>query len=304
MKKKVLFTSLILSSAAYLFSEYFFKLAMTPFHKEFDSKELNGQDPIYPEKVWLQNFKKQSWSLKVNKKISLFANYLNHHSDKTVILLHGFMSDGDSMAGFAKMFYDFGFNVLLPDARSHGRSSGKYIGYGWVEKDDIRRWIEKVIARNSQDQKIVVMGHSMGAATTMMVSGLKLPSQVKCFIEDCGYSDVTKEIIHQAQHEVGVPKTVCKPAVKAISGLNKLRNGFFLKNASSIKQLKKNTRPILFIHGAKDNIVPSQMVYENYKAANEPKELWVTPLAGHAQSFSMYKKQYRQKVKVFLDKYC
>nr|WP_258381177.1 hypothetical protein [Lactobacillus helveticus] len=53
---------------------------------------------------------------------------LDNHSKKTAILLHGFMSDDDSMAGFAKMFYDLGYNVLLPDAQARGRSSGEYMG--------------------------------------------------------------------------------------------------------------------------------------------------------------------------------
>lgn len=74
------------------------------------------------------------------------------------------MSDSDSMGGFAKMFYDFGYKVLLPDARTHGRSAGKYIGYGWVEKEDIRNWINQVIAKNGENSKTIVMGQSMGGA--------------------------------------------------------------------------------------------------------------------------------------------
>lgn len=62
------------------------------------------------------------------------------------------------------MFYDFGYNVLLPDARTHGRSAGKYIGYSWVEKEDIRNWINQVIAKNGENSKTIVMGQSMGGA--------------------------------------------------------------------------------------------------------------------------------------------
>lgn len=302
MKKKLLFSSLALAGVG-LVSEYFFKFAMTSFNKEADSKELLPDDPLYDDKVWFSNFKKQEWALKADENLVLFANYLDNHSDKTAVLLHGFMSDGDSMAGFAKMFYDFGYNVLIPDARAHGRSSGKYIGYGWVEKDDIVGWINKIIAKNGSKQKIVVMGQSMGGATSMMVSGMKLPEQVKCFIEDCGYSNVEKEITYQAKNAVGLPEVSCKPIVKAVSLINKAKNGFFLRDASCLKQLSKNTRPFLFIHGAKDQVVPSEMVYENYAATKAPKELWVTPLAKHAESYPMYKKQYREKVKNFLNKY-
>ena len=93
------------------------------------------------------------------------------------------------------------------------------------------------------------------------------------------------------------------PWVEAISGINKVKNGFFLGQASSVEQLKKNTRPFLFIHGGKDHFVPTEMVYQNYAATDAPKEIWIAPLAGHALSYPMYKKEYQKTVKAFLDKY-
>lgn len=159
MKKKLLLSSALIAGAGlFAASEYFFKMAMTPFNKKADSKELSGKDPLYRDKVWFRDFSKKKWTLKTDSGITLFAQYLDQHAKKTAILLHGFMSDGDSMAGFAKMFYDFGYNVLVPDARAQGRSEGKYIGYGWVEKDDILRWIYQVIDQTGTNAKIVIMG--------------------------------------------------------------------------------------------------------------------------------------------------
>ncbi len=304
MKKKIILSSLTLAGLGWLaISDYFFKYAMTTYKKKPESKELSGRDALYRDKLGFKEFEKQEWILRVDSNISLYANYLDNHSKKTTILLHGFMSDGDSMAGFAKMFYDLGYNVLLPDARAHGRSSGEYIGYGWVEKDDILRWIKKAIGYTGDDTQIVVMGQSMGGATAMMVSGLKLPKQVKAFIEDCGYSSVKEEVDYQASNLFGLPKVIRKPLIKTMSGINRIENGFFLKRASSVKQLRKNTRPFLFIHGGKDHFVPTEMVYQNYAATNAPKFLWVAPLAGHALSYPMYKNKYRQVIKAFLKKY-
>lgn len=304
MKKKIIISSLTLAGLGWLaLSDYFFKYAMTTYKKKPESKELSGRDALYQDKVWFKDFEKQEWILKADSNISLYANYLDHHSKKTAILLHGFMSDGDSMAGFAKMFYDFGYNVLLPDARAHGRSSGEYIGYGWVEKDDILRWINKIIANTGKDVQIVVMGQSMGGATTMMVSGLKVPEQVKAFIEDCGYSSVEEEIEYQAGNLFDLPKVIRKPLIKTMSGINKIKNGFFLKQASSIRQLNRNKRPFLFIHGGKDHFVPAEMIHKNYAATSAPKELWIAPLAGHALSYPMYKHKYQEVVKAFLKKY-
>ena len=42
-------------------------------------------------------------------------------------------------------------------------------------------------------------------------------------------------------------------------------------------------RPILFIHGDADNVVPVEMSKKLFAAAKEPKELWIVPGAGHLE---------------------
>lgn len=59
----------------------------------------------------------------------------------------------------------------------------------------------------------------------------------------------------------------------------------------------------MFIHGGKDHLVPTEMVYQNYAVTDAPKEIWVASLAGHALSYPMYKNKYRKRVKAFFDKY-
>lgn len=143
----------------------------------------------------------------------------------------------------------------------------------------------------------------MGGATAMMTSGEKLPKQVKAIVEDCGYTNVKDEIEHEAQTLYHLPAVPRFPLVEILSGINKMKVGYYLGDASSIQQLKKNTRPILFIHGAKDNFVPTKMVYQNYHASRSPKQLWIVPGAGHAKSFATHPGQYRQHLQAFLQKY-
>ena len=54
MKKKLLLTSLLVAGTGFaIASDYFFKMAMTPFNKKPDSKKLSGKDSLYRNKVWL-----------------------------------------------------------------------------------------------------------------------------------------------------------------------------------------------------------------------------------------------------------
>ena len=54
----------------------------------------------------------------------------------------------------------------------------------------------QVLARVGEDAEIVLHGLSMGAATVLMVSGERLPEQVKAIIEDCGYTSVSVSYTH------------------------------------------------------------------------------------------------------------
>lgn len=81
----------------------------------------------------------------------LDANYIpEKNSNKTAVLLHGFCNNKDIMAPYAAMFHQLGYNVLIPDARAHGQSQGKYIGYGWPEKYDVRKWVKKDLAKKGK----------------------------------------------------------------------------------------------------------------------------------------------------------
>ena len=55
-------------------------------------------------------------------------------STKAVIISHGYKGNGETMANYAKMFHELGFNVLLPDDRGHGQSAGNssYLGSQWA----------------------------------------------------------------------------------------------------------------------------------------------------------------------------
>lgn len=167
----------------------------------------------------------------------------------------------------------------------------------------MRKWSQQVIKQTGQRSEIAIMGVSMGGATTMMTSGLKLPKQVKCFIEDCGYTNAKNEIEHEAQALYGMPAFPRFPLVEVLSLVSRVKAGYFLGDASSLKQLHKNKKPMLFIHGSKDKFVPTEMVYKNYRATSGPKQLLVVKGATHAESIEHNHRLYKKTVVKFLRKY-
>lgn len=285
---------------------YFYKVAVVPAPKAFLSKpvEIKLGNVLYPAHKWYQEVTKARWhEISATDHLKLDANYIPaaKPTAKTAIVAHGFMSDKGKMFQYAYMFHHLGYNVLLPDASGHGDSQGNVIGYGWPDRLDYVKWIKKVIANNGTDSKIVVFGVSMGGATTMMVSGVKnVPHQVKAYIEDCGYTDAYDEIAYQANQLYHLPKF---PLVNIVSGINWAKNGYTFKEANALSQVRKNRKPMLFIHGAHDHFVPTKMVYPVYKADRGPKQLLIVPGRGHARSYQNHPELYTQTVKKFLHRY-
>ncbi len=220
-------------------------------------------------------------------------------SKKWAIVVHGYYGYGEQMCEIAKKFYEDGFNVLLPDCRGHGKSGGIYIGMGWHDRLDILAWIKKII-RNFDDCEIVLYGLSMGGATVLMTSGEVLPKNVKCIIEDCGYTSVSEEFAYQIKCILKYPYF---PFVNFGSMACKLIAGYSFREASAIKQVKKCKVPILFIHGKEDSFVPTRMAYKLFNAANCEKDLLIIPKAGHGVSFNVSKDKYWKELSSFVNRF-
>ena len=158
------------------------------------------------------------------------------------ICLHGYTDEPIGMARYAKRFHDRGMNVLAPAARAHERSGGDYIGMGWPERLDVVAWIGRIVAADPK-ARILVFGESMGAATAMNVAGESLPANVKCIIEDCGYTSVWDEFSLQLKDVFGLPSF---PLLDVANLVCNVRAGYDFHKASSVDQLKRATVPMLF----------------------------------------------------------
>ncbi len=231
--------------------------------------------------------------------LRLKAKYIQNEqkTGKAVILAHGFRNTGDDMGKLAKFYYQEGFDILLPDARGHGESEGNYIGYGWHERLDYLDWIQLLIKEHGATD-IILHGNSMGAATVLMTSGENLPDAVKGIIADSGYSSVKAELQHQLKNIYHLPSF---PLLNVTSVITNIKAGYTFEEASTVKQVKKNTRPLLIIHGDADDLVPTSMGHELYDAAGGEKELWIVPDAGHTKAFDNVTEEYEKRLKDFLD---
>ncbi|CAD5900470.1 Peptidase S9 (fragment) [Carnobacterium maltaromaticum] len=204
------------------------------------------------------------------------------------------------MAFVAFKFSEKGYNVLVPDLRGHGKSNGKNINMGWLDRLDILKWID-IILKINIEANIILVGGSMGASVVMMTSGEELPKNVKGIIADCGYTSVCSEFKVMLHSALKLPAF---PIITFANRLAKKKVGFTLKQASAVKQLTKNTVPCLFIHGTGEKFVPHQMLYENMEATKGIKESLLIEHAPHLSSFIYEPNYYFETIFEFIKRYC
>lgn len=287
-------------------STYFYKTAVgiskKEFVEEYSMEEIYPDDPWEDQKRWYQSVEKDILIQRATDGLLLSGLFIpaKETSKKVVIIAHGYSGSNRDMAPWAKLFYDLGFNLLLPDARGHGESEGDYIGFGWHERKDYVLWIEQMIEKFGEDTEVVLYGLSMGGATVMNVSGETLPQNVKAIVEDCGYSSVSKEMAHQLKIMYKLPQY---PIIPLTSFITKIKAGYWFGEANPEKQVQKSVTPLLFIHGDADTFVPTHMAYDVFHATSAPKELYVVPGAAHAYGYVTHKEEYQFRINRFLSRY-
>lgn len=229
-------------------------------------------------------------------------------ASRVAVLVHGYTDCYVSMLPIAHIYYNMGYALLLPDLHGNGQSDGEEERMGWQDRLDVKEWIgvaSKLFGDKSADgQKheplVVVHGVSMGAATVMCLSGEQLPTSVRCFVEDCGYTSVWDEFSGELHEMFHLPDF---PLMYTTSVLCRLRYGWSFGQASPLEQVRKCTRPMLFIHGSDDTFVPTSMVYPLYHAKPSPKSLWIAKGAKHARSYDVHPEEYERRVREFVVRY-
>ncbi len=238
-------------------------------------------DDVQSGRKWLENTKREEVSIRSEDGLKLKGIFINQNSNKTVILVHGYMASHLFRVQDAPFYYNLGFNILLVDQRTHGMSEGKYITCGILESKDLIRWVEFINLKLKSE--IILDGVSMGAATVICASADEnLPENVKFAVADCSYTtmrELTKTIF---KRYALVPNWVI---IGIGEGFARRVGKFSFHKGGPLECVKKAKIPILFLHGDKDTFIPHKMADELYANCASPSKLIKIKGAGHAMCF-------------------
>lgn len=295
---------------SFVVAEYFFRavIARRKVSSDKDSlyADINSfmhRKVIINNKVWLSEQDIESVNIKSFDGLTLHGTYLKSkgESKKSVICFHGYTGNAvDDFASLAVFYHKNNFNVLMVDMRAHGKSEGKYIGFGVLDRFDAINWIKYIIKRTGENSKILLHGISMGAATVLMSGGFGFPLNVKGIVADCGFTSVYEIFSHILKRDYHIPKF---PLMLITETMTRKRAGYGFGDINTVDVLKNIKIPALFIHGELDDFVPMWMTEKNYKACAGEKKFLLIRGADHAESYYIDTEEYKSALRDFTGKY-
>ncbi len=302
----ILLFAVLLVACSVFVSEYLFKIIIYRQKKSSSQKDIDAvaswyrHYPIAKEgRRWLEGMPYINVYIKSFDGLRLYGALLENSSDKIVICVHGFTGSGKKdFASLAQAYYKNGYNVLLVDNRAHGQSEGKYVGFGVLDRFDLRNWVKYVINRFGSNVQIFLHGISMGAATVLMASSI-MPKNVRGIIADCGFTSVYEIFEYVLKRDYHLPKF---PIIYLTNIMSKIRAGYGYKDVNTTAEIARSDIPILFIHGENDEFVPLWMTMKNYSHCKAYKELFIVRESEHAESHYIDKKGYERRILTFIEK--
>lgn len=211
-----------------------------------------------------------------------------------VIIVHGYTNNALEMLDVAYNFYNKGYSILLIDQRAHGKSDGIYSTHDFYERKDMLSWINYI--NKKKKVKIILYGISMGGTVIMRTVGEKLPENVICAIEDCGFISNYDQFYNQLKFLKFLPE----PIIFSFNIFSFIFFRFNIYKYDPRKVLSNGKVPFMFIHGSNDKLVPVKNAYEAYDIYNGKKKLLIIDGAKHMQSSVVNPEKYYDEVFSFI----
>jgi fermentation-respiration switch protein FrsA (DUF1100 family) len=207
----------------------------------------------------------------------------------TVVLAHSVRSDRRAMASRASFLLAAGYSVLLYDSQAHGESHGSAITFGHLESLDATAAVAFARAQNPA-APVAFLGVSQGGAAALLA---RPPLDVSAMVLEAVYPTIRQATENRITMRLG-------PLGQYFAPLFLLqlspRLGVAAEDLEPIRAAHRLASPALFIAGELDQHTTLEESRSLYRAAPEPKELWVLPGAAHENFHARAGEEYERRV--------
>jgi pimeloyl-ACP methyl ester carboxylesterase len=190
-----------------------------------------------------------------------------------------------------------GYDVLLFDLRGNGESDGDRFSLGYQERRDVATAIEYLTSLGIREDRIALVGISMGAGTVLQT--LLLHPNVGAVVADSSYADARTIVNENLQQVAGVPGWFT-PGVMFFSKVVFDLDGDQVRPIDVVRANRE--RPILFIHCDLDELIALHHPRDLFAAsASKGSELWIATRCQHAWAFNEHPVEYEARLIAFLN---
>ena len=216
----------------------------------------------------------------------------------TLILSPGYRGTRTDVLGLCALLWKAGHNILVFEYYGHGTVVGSQVTLGYREINDFLAAVEYAKLR-APGTRMGVVGYSMGAAVSIMATA-RTP-EIEALIADSAFATHRRVIAYAVQRTIHLPFLL----FDKITDLILLwRAGYRLNQVEPLRDISHiSPRPVLIIHSTRDTIVNPDDALLLYKAALQPKELWMVEGIEHCGAYFADRDAYMRKVINFFDLY-
>jgi fermentation-respiration switch protein FrsA (DUF1100 family) len=232
--------------------------------------------------------------------LNLVGWYVPSQNGAAIIAQHGYKSDRQHVLLEAAFLHQRGYGVLLSTVRAHDLSDGEMITMGDPEMRDLEAWYQYLLTREDVDpDKIGLYGESMGGAMAIRYAGQN--AHIKTIVVHSALPSLNDVVEMAVPYYTGFPAFPFAPLAV-----------FWAEREADIDASEIDARvwiqdvhcPILILQGGADDHIPAESGQWLYDAANEPKEYYFEPGAGHTGlDEEPFAAAYEQRVVAFFDRY-
>jgi len=120
---------------------------------------------------------------------------------------------------------------------------------------------------------------------------------------DSGFAELRTIILNPMQKR-GIPRLLASFLTTLTVWAAGWRLGGHLPDSDPLRWVNRlATRPLLIIHAGQDLDIPVNEAYRLYKAAAEPRELWIVGKAEHGRVDQICQEEYMGRILLFFDRW-
>lgn len=215
----------------------------------------------------------------------------------TIIMTHGLFRSRYEVLERGLALWREGYGVLLYDLRRHGKSRAEFSTIGYDERHDVEAAL-KFVRERVPENKVVLMGVSMGAAATLLAAS-EAGDAVTAVVAESSFLSFNDTV----RHHIGLVGLPAFPFATLLIRFTSWRLNFNPADFDVLRAVGKIRCPILFIGGGADRRMPNETVLEPlYNAAVNPlKSKFIVEGAQHGHAFDRDEQSKVAYLKAFTD---